>query len=151
MHALRRRTAVTYRWWAIVLMVALFGTPETALGNPEKDLPVPKDTQIASLYGAGIDQPAPPPRDPIEPAICEIKPGDIDSSESTRIATEQPGGVAERVYLHYDDADVAMRSYAAVNLVVPGGNPYCSGTMIGPNVMMSAGHCGQANVQQALQ
>ena len=55
------------------------------------------------------------------------------------IAQEQPGGVAQRVYFFYEDPDVAMRSYAAVDI---GG---CSGTMIGPNVMMTAGHCGGPN------
>jgi hypothetical protein len=56
------------------------------------------------------------------------------------IPREQGNGVAERSYLHYENPDVALRSYAAVDL------DWCSGTMIGPNVMMTAGHCGQGNV-----
>lgn len=56
------------------------------------------------------------------------------------IAAEQPGGVAERVYRWYDDdADVALRSYA---LFKSGSG--CSGTMIGPNVMLTAAHCSGA-------
>ena len=61
------------------------------------------------------------------------------------IHTEQPGGVAERVYFHYENPDVTIRSYAAVTLADNNGNSYCSGTMIGPNVMMTAAHCGQDN------
>jgi len=53
-----------------------------------------------------------------------------------RIATERCGGIADRVYWHYYDPDVTLRSYAAVD---HGG---CSGTMIGPNTMLTAAHCG---------
>jgi hypothetical protein len=56
-----------------------------------------------------------------------------------KIAVEQPFGVAERVYWQYEDPDVAMRSYSAVD--VNG----CSGTMIGPNTMLTASHCGTGN------
>jgi len=62
-----------------------------------------------------------------------------DEFDVPAIATEQPGGVAERVYFHYENPEVALRSYAAAD--VNG----CSGTFIGPNVMMTAGHCGQGN------
>lgn len=62
---------------------------------------------------------------------------DIDTAVQP-IAAEQPNGVAERVWNQYLDADVALRSYA---LMDTGG---CSGTMIGPNVMMSAAHCSGA-------
>ncbi len=53
------------------------------------------------------------------------------------IAGEQCGGVVERVYWQYFNPDVALRSYAAVDRVSG-----CSGIMIGPNIMMTAGHCG---------
>jgi hypothetical protein len=61
------------------------------------------------------------------------------------IPKEQTGGVADRVYFHYENPDVTMRSYAAVTLEDTNGSSYCSGTMIGPNVMMTAAHCGQGN------
>ncbi|MEM7230619.1 MAG: dockerin type I domain-containing protein [Planctomycetota bacterium] len=63
----------------------------------------------------------------------------IASQLPAQIARERPGGVAERVFLHYDDPDVALRSYATVDT---GG---CSGTMIGPNVLLSAAHCSAAD------
>ena len=56
------------------------------------------------------------------------------------IPKEQTGGVADRVYFHYENPDVTMRSYAAVTLEDTNGSSYCSGTMIGPNVMMTAAH-----------
>ena len=53
------------------------------------------------------------------------------------IADERPGGVAERVYAQYtQDPDVTLASYAAMKF------PGCSGTMIGPNVLLTAAHCG---------
>lgn len=54
-----------------------------------------------------------------------------------QIADEIPGGGAERVYFRYDqDPNVTLASYAAVNF------SGCSGTMIGPNLLLTAGHCG---------
>lgn len=60
------------------------------------------------------------------------------------IADELCNGVAERVYWRYFDADATLRSYAAVNLFDGATSRwYCSGTMIGPNILLTAGHCGQ--------
>jgi hypothetical protein len=53
------------------------------------------------------------------------------------IQQERPG-VLERVSFHYDDPDVALWSFAHPN--VDG----CSGTMVGPQTLMTAGHCGGA-------
>lgn len=66
---------------------------------------------------------------------------DYDAAEDNApsvllISGEQPNGIAERVYYHYSDADIALHAYATADI---GG---CTGTMIGPNVLMSAGHCG---------
>ncbi len=61
------------------------------------------------------------------------------STRVYRIPGEQPNGVAERVYLHYGSADVALRSYATADI---GG---CTGTMIGPNVLLTAAHCNTRN------
>jgi len=74
------------------------------------------------------------------PTACGGPPPEaVDVDTSTQpITSEQPNGVAQRVWNQYLDGDVALRSYA---LMDTGG---CSGTMIGPNVMMSAAHCSGA-------
>jgi hypothetical protein len=56
------------------------------------------------------------------------------------IALERRGGTAERVFWQYDDPDIARSSYTAVTRYAPNGSFVCSGTMIGPNVVMTAGH-----------
>ncbi len=98
---------------------------EVAPGDKEKS-----DKGVSAVSGSAL---------PVSLQNCDwiprIKPPDLVA----KIATEQPFGVAERVYFHYDDPDVAMRSYSAVDV---GG---CTGTMIGPNVMLTAGHCGMGN------
>lgn len=62
----------------------------------------------------------------------------LAAGESEAIFQEQSNGVAERVYFHYGDPEVALWSFAHPN--VDG----CTGTMIGPHVLMTAGHCGGA-------
>lgn len=77
-------------------------------------------------------------------AGCGLEaPYETVSSESSPIRSEQPGGVADAIYRHYDNADVAKSSYASPSLFFPGGGSIvCSAAMIGPNLMLTAGHCG---------
>jgi hypothetical protein len=59
-----------------------------------------------------------------------------DEDTVLRIADEIPGA-AERVLVKYlTDPEVTQRSYA--NVTIRG----CSGTMIGPNILLTAAHCG---------
>ncbi len=62
------------------------------------------------------------------------EPPDIEHHQQP-IATEIPGSV-ERISNFYDDPDLALASYAM------GGISGCSATMIGPNTLMTASHCG---------
>ncbi len=65
------------------------------------------------------------------------------AQESQPIASEQLSGVADAVWRHYNDPEIAMSSYAAPALFAPGaGQVSCSAAMVGPNVMLTAGHCG---------
>jgi hypothetical protein len=57
--------------------------------------------------------------------------------QAAAILVELNGGEAERTLFHYDDPDVALASYAAPD--VNG----CGGAMIGPNLLMTAAHCGR--------
>lgn len=60
------------------------------------------------------------------------------------IAAEQPSGVAEAVWRWYGDPDIAKSSYASPVWFMPGGGTIiCSSTMIGPNLMVTAAHCGE--------
>lgn len=86
---------------------------------------------VAALSGCSADSSEPP-----------------DSTERTgqtvqAIANEQLGGVASAIYRHYDDAEIAKASYASPALFLPNGHlSNCTGAMIGPSLMLSAGHCG---------
>lgn len=65
---------------------------------------------------------------------------------AAQIITEQPGGVAERVYFRYDiDAMATQNSYAVAKVTSQPTstwpNTSCTGTMVGPNVMLTAAHC----------
>ena len=51
------------------------------------------------------------------------------------ISQEQPDGVAEVITRWMDDPEIARVSYAVAD-------SGCTGTMIGPNVLMTAAHCG---------
>lgn len=69
-------------------------------------------------------------------AQSEPKP---DLETELRIAKENPDGhVAEVIARRYlDDPDITMTSYAATGSVYN-----CSGILIGPNIVLSAAHCG---------
>ncbi len=60
------------------------------------------------------------------------------------ISVERTGGIAEVVASRYlFDGDVASTSYASPAVFTGGDSaPTCSGAMIGPNVLMTAAHCG---------
>lgn len=69
--------------------------------------------------------------------------GDAPSSTtgtSDNALTNQIGGVAEAVARYYPNPMVARTSYATPTFLSAGG---CSATMVGPNVLMTAAHCGQ--------
>ncbi|WP_164008304.1 hypothetical protein [Pyxidicoccus trucidator] len=71
--------------------------------------------------------------------------GPVGTAER-HIVAEQPGGVAEAVWRWYGDPDIAKSSYASPVWYHPGGGSIvCSSTMIGPNLMLTAGHCGWGN------
>ena len=70
----------------------------------------------------------------------------LGGSSFAQIISEQPGGVAERVYFQYDiDAQVTLNSYTVAKVTSQSTSPFppvsCTGTMVGPNVMLSASHC----------
>ncbi|MFY2562425.1 PAN domain-containing protein [Corallococcus terminator] len=75
-------------------------------------------------------------------------PGGGLGTRTQPIVAEQSGGVAEAVWRWYDDPDIAKSSYASPVWYQPGGGTIiCSASMIGPNFMLTAGHCGApANV-----
>ncbi len=54
------------------------------------------------------------------------------------IAVEKAPDVAGRIFMKYQDPEIALRSYATVD------SQGCSGTMIGPNTLMAAAHCSGA-------
>src|SRR5262249_37081509 len=68
-------------------------------------------------------------------------------TDSSAIRSEVLGGVAEVVARRYADPEVARVSYAAP-LISAGGA--CSATMIGPNVLMTAAHCGPRTTETAV-
>lgn len=140
MSVLMHNKSIVHPSWAVALFTLLLGLPGSSMGSDKIDAATqhPLIRQPDSIR-RGIVEAA---REPIQPAVCDIRGREAEKELIPMIVIEQPGGVAERVYLHYDKSEVAMRSYAALNLVDPALNwDYCSGTMIGPNVMMSAGHC----------
>ncbi len=73
--------------------------------------------------------------------------GDVDLGDETfeteddthRIATQNPNGATAEIMAtrYLIDPDVTMVSYAAT-----GPSSGCSGTMIGPNIALTAAHCG---------
>ncbi|MFY1828152.1 PAN domain-containing protein [Myxococcus fulvus] len=68
---------------------------------------------------------------------------DDSGTRAQPIVAEQPDGVAEAVWRWYDDADLARASYASPVWVHPlSENILCSATMVGPNFMLTAAHCG---------
>lgn len=54
------------------------------------------------------------------------------------VAAERPG-LVEFAYRYYDDPRIARTAYAS-----PNWNGGCSATMIGPNILLTAAHCGPA-------
>lgn len=65
------------------------------------------------------------------------------SAQIQALSSEHLGGVADAVWRHYSDPEVAKSSYASPALFVPGGGQVrCSAAMIGPNILLSAAHCG---------
>ena len=104
------------------------GAPELSAQTPEMSPSQPRAFQGTTVdqYGSYISQRGDDQTDGEQP-------------EAALIATERCDGIAERVYWDYTDPDVAMRSYAAVDRLYG-----CSGTMIGPNIMMTASHCGDS-------
>lgn len=65
-------------------------------------------------------------------------------TQSQQILAEQWGGVAEAVWRWYGDPEVLRSSYASPALFfVGGGGIFCSASMIGPNMLMTAAHCGE--------
>ncbi len=54
------------------------------------------------------------------------------------------GGVAERAFWDYPDPDLARESYTLSKITVPflGGAQACSANLIGPNLLLTAAHCG---------
>ena len=63
-----------------------------------------------------------------------------------QIISEQPGGVAARTYFRYDaDARVTLNSFAVAKVTSQSTSTWpgtrCTGTMVGPNVMLTAAHC----------
>src|SRR5690242_8495699 len=69
--------------------------------------------------------------------------GALDSStdEASPIAAEHPNGVAQMAPRSYDDGELTRLGYAAPDV---GG---CTGTMIGPNIVYTAAHCGGTDRQ----
>lgn len=111
-------------------------------------VPVPCDAVDGKDVADGSGPPADPARITAQsPDVettagadpCAWVPRPRRADQVDKIATEHPNGVAERVYFHYDKPDVAMRSYSSAD--VDG----CTGTMIGPNVVLMAGHCKMRN------
>jgi hypothetical protein len=72
-------------------------------------------------------------------AACEGGPADEVAAIRSAITQERLGGVAEVVARRYGDPEIARVSYAT-GLFAGGGG--CTAAMIGPNVMMTAAHCG---------
>ena len=63
-----------------------------------------------------------------------------------QIVSEQPNGVAQRVFYMYNtDAMVTLNSYAVATVTSQSTSNWpgttCTGTMVGPNVMLTAAHC----------
>lgn len=70
----------------------------------------------------------------------------LTGTSVAQIITEVPNGVAERVYFQYDvDAQVTLNSYAVAKVTSQSTSTWpdtsCTGTMVGPNVMLTAAHC----------
>jgi hypothetical protein len=71
------------------------------------------------------------------PAACAIDETEMLAEDQLPIAAEVPGQVEVAVRL-YSNPDIAATSFASPQLTGPG----CSAAMIGPNLLMTAAHCG---------
>lgn len=70
------------------------------------------------------------------PSACAVDESETLAEDELPIAAERPGEVEVAVRM-YSDPDIAAVSFASPRAV--GG---CSSTMIGPNLLMTAAHCG---------
>jgi hypothetical protein len=70
------------------------------------------------------------------PAACAVDESEMLGEDELPIAAERPGEVEVAVRM-YSDPDVAATSFAS-----PRATGGCSSTMIGPNLLMTAAHCG---------
>lgn len=86
------------------------------------------------LLGCGSQNPDELPNAIEEPTTS------APTSTSASALTNEIGGVAEAAARYYPNAMIARTSYATPSFFSAGG---CSATMIGPNVLMTAAHCGQ--------
>jgi hypothetical protein len=67
---------------------------------------------------------------------------EADAGAITQEINETLNGVAELIYRrYYTHPAIARASYAMP--IAPGSSLTCSGTMIGPNILMTASHCGR--------
>ncbi|NOU26742.1 MAG: hypothetical protein HOO96_02455, partial [Polyangiaceae bacterium] len=80
------------------------------------------------------------PAEEAAPGATSGQPNDAIATTTEALTSEIAGGVAERVVNYYNNPVVARVSYATPSFFSAGG---CSATMIGPNVLMTAAHCGQ--------
>ncbi len=65
------------------------------------------------------------------------------TSVNAQLVSEKPDGIAERAVFHYgSDPMATLNSYAVAKITSLGP---CSGTMIGPNVLITAAHCRSGN------
>lgn len=92
------------------------------------------------------------PRSPLLLLALALCPGACGTGDapvaaaSSAILAERPG-LVEAVWKLYSNGEAARVSYASPALFLPGMNSnLCSAAMIGPNILMSAAHCGQAEV-----
>jgi len=59
--------------------------------------------------------------------------------QSSAIVAEQPNGIAEIEARHYGDASLARTAAAIADIAG------CTGVLIGPSLLLTAGHCGDAD------
>jgi hypothetical protein len=74
------------------------------------------------------------------PAACAVDESEMLAEDQLPIAAEVPGQVEVAVRM-YGNPDIAATSFASPKMIRPS-NSWCSATMIGPNLLMSAAHCG---------